>query len=74
MSMGRVKKQQKTVLFLDRRIILISQKKRFKKIEPIMVKSIKELIADEKVKKEQKKKAKEQKRKEKANNEYKSNE
>jgi len=34
--------------------------KRFKKTEPATVKSIKELIADEKIKKEQKKKAKEQ--------------
>jgi len=39
--------------------------KRFKKTEPATVKSIKELIAGEKKKKEQKKKAKEQKRKDK---------
>ena len=37
--------------------------KRFKKTEPATVKSIKELIADEKIKKEEKKKAKEQERK-----------
>jgi hypothetical protein len=40
--------------------------KRFKKTAPAIVKSIKELIADEKTKKERQKKAKEQKRKEKA--------
>jgi hypothetical protein len=40
--------------------------KRFKKTEPATVKSINELLADEKAKKERQKKAKEQKRKEKA--------
>ena len=40
--------------------------KRFKKIEPAVVKSIKEAIIDEKAKKERQKKVKEQKRKEKS--------
>jgi sorbitol-specific phosphotransferase system component IIBC len=39
--------------------------KRFKKAAPTVVKSIKEQVADEKIKKERQKKAKEQKRKEK---------
>jgi hypothetical protein len=42
--------------------------KRFKKTEPAVVKSIRELIDDEKAKKERQKKAKEQKRKEQAKN------
>ena len=37
--------------------------KRFKREEPLIIKSIKQLIAEEKIKKEQQKKAKEQKRK-----------
>ena len=40
--------------------------KRFKKTEPAVVKSIKELIEDEKIKKERQKKAKAEKRKEQA--------